>query len=432
MAVPLLKKTKKTTIEAMVKTWEAKPILPPELTEDLPLEDVFIGLLKEKKDVSRAIQSISVIWPGFGYLKRCSAMKLLLAYLKRSKVIEKAERPVENEETDVLSQEELKTLLKRKGFDLSLLKEDFKIIKVPARAPRTKAQAEYFGKFWPVNFHPDPSIEAMISGSIFSGRQLCLIETYMKVVIEAAKRKAVGSVSCNGSAMIVDPKNGKIVALAASQIDQHPMWHAAMLAVDLTARLQGGGAWNLNEISREKIGTKLETVRANLRVSDVHTLNSSVESESHRRKKESAGIKRKLEKEVPFCFPPSLIKISLPSPEPFEIKMTQSNKGNGASNACIPDRACETTTEENIGPYLCTGYWIFMLKEPCALCAMALLHSRVTRIFYGVQSENSGFLGSKAILHSVPVLNHRYQVWRGILERECYKVSKEIMCRYFR
>ena len=62
------------------------------------------------------------------------------------------------------------------------------------------------------------------------------------------------------------------------------------------------------------------------------------------------------------------------------------------------------------GPYLCTGYSIYLLNEPCLMCSMALIHSRAKRIFYH-QQRSHGALGSITKLHTNKNLNHRYEVF---------------------
>lgn len=52
------------------------------------------------------------------------------------------------------------------------------------------------------------------------------------------------------------------------------------------------------------------------------------------------------------------------------------------------------------------------------MCAMALVHSRIGRVFYGVTSAD-GALGSKFKIHTQKDLNHRFEVYRGVLSREC-------------
>ncbi|XP_076377325.1 putative inactive tRNA-specific adenosine deaminase-like protein 3 [Megalopta genalis] len=379
--------------------WIAKPILSSEFTDDPPLEDVYVGILKQKKDISAAIQKISAILPGFSHLKRCSSNKLLLAPL----------RPPGSPE-EHLTEDELKTTLKEKGFDLDSLEDDFQTIKVPSRAARTKAQAVRASKVWPLNFHPDPNVEKLIDGSVFTENHLDLIEGYMDVAVKAARLEAVGNKICNGSAVIVDPEDGRILAIAASRIDLHPMWHAAMLAVDLVAKLQGGGAWKLD-------GNLEKGINRSPKIIDEEG------AENYAAREE--WLKRKYVEEAPLRFPEALSSLPLPNEEPLKTAVVLPGRRN---NSKVNPEDSEKNSEK-CGPYLCTGYWIFLLKEPCPLCAMALVHSRISRIFYGIANETAGVLGSRTILHSVPGLNHRYQVWSGVLEEECRQASQEIARR---
>ncbi|KYM79186.1 tRNA-specific adenosine deaminase-like protein 3 [Atta colombica] len=351
------KSVKAHKMETAIRSWTAKPILSSDFTEALPLQEVYVGILKQRKNISTAIRSISTILPGFAHLKRCSNGKLLLAPLHSDELSREKGHDIS------LGENQLKTQLKERGFDLSLLEEKFQMTKVPAKAPRTKIQASEASKIWPVNFHPDQTVESLIDGSIFNDDCLYAIERIMSLVIETARLEAVGNERCTGAAAIIDPKDGRILAVAAAKIDRHPMWHAAMLVVDLIARLHGG-----------------------------------------------ASLK----------FP---VQTSL---EPQVVRKGRRNNGVKIENS--KQKECEDNMKK-CGPYLCTGYWAFLLMEPCPLCAMALLHSRVARIFYGTANQNVGVLGSKTILHTVPGLNHRYRVWSGILERECRQTVEEINAR---
>ncbi|KAI5169740.1 tRNA-specific adenosine deaminase 3 [Pancytospora epiphaga] len=59
--------------------------------------------------------------------------------------------------------------------------------------------------------------------------------------------------------------------------------------------------------------------------------------------------------------------------------------------------------------YLCTGYTAYIHEEPCMSCAMALVHSRIRRVFCYKTSSNSSFSVSKFNYNRN--LNHRFPVY---------------------
>lgn len=63
------------------------------------------------------------------------------------------------------------------------------------------------------------------------------------------------------------------------------------------------------------------------------------------------------------------------------------------------------------GPYLCTGYDIFLSIEPCIMCCMALVHSRIRRIFFLNKNIFRGALVSVTKVQSIKALNHHYEVF---------------------
>ena len=61
--------------------------------------------------------------------------------------------------------------------------------------------------------------------------------------------------------------------------------------------------------------------------------------------------------------------------------------------------------------YICTNCDVYLSHEPCMMCAMALLHSRVRRVFYFYPNSVKGAINSVCKLHTLPGINHRYEVF---------------------
>ncbi|KAI0513654.1 hypothetical protein KFK09_009684 [Dendrobium nobile] len=76
------------------------------------------------------------------------------------------------------------------------------------------------------------------------------------------------------------------------------------------------------------------------------------------------------------------------------------------------DASPENLPSEVLRPYLCTGFDIYILWEPCVMCAMALVHQRIRRIFYAFPNPIAGALGSVYNLQGEKSLNHHYSVFR--------------------
>jgi len=72
-----------------------------------------------------------------------------------------------------------------------------------------------------------------------------------------------------------------------------------------------------------------------------------------------------------------------------------------------------------IKTYLCTGMDFYTIEEPCMMCAMALLHSRIRRVFYMIPNKRRGALGgTQERLHCHPQLNHHYEVFQCSFSNE--------------
>jgi len=78
-----------------------------------------------------------------------------------------------------------------------------------------------------------------------------------------------------------------------------------------------------------------------------------------------------------------------------------------------------------LGNYRLPECELFVTLEPCAMCAMALMHARFKRVVFGASDPKTGAAGSVIDLFSEPRLNHHTQVVGGVLAHECAQVLRD-------
>lgn len=72
-----------------------------------------------------------------------------------------------------------------------------------------------------------------------------------------------------------------------------------------------------------------------------------------------------------------------------------------------------------VGNYRLPGTTLYVTLEPCAMCAMALVHARVRRVVFGASDPKTGAAGSVFDLLGSERHNHRIEISGGVLADEC-------------
>jgi tRNA(adenine34) deaminase len=78
-----------------------------------------------------------------------------------------------------------------------------------------------------------------------------------------------------------------------------------------------------------------------------------------------------------------------------------------------------------VGNWRLVGCTIYVTLEPCAMCAGALVNSRVERLVFGTRDPKAGFCGSLGDLVTDERLNHRLEVAEGVMAEDCARLLQE-------
>jgi tRNA-specific adenosine deaminase 3 len=239
-----------------------------------------------------------------------------------------------------------------------LIKEEVQIgqisvQEVPAQQPKIRAQFDTVSHLWPCKYHPNKYLESLYMNRLFNDSEQ-QFHLKMMGICRLLSRKYDNK----SFGVVVNPRIKKIAAIGVDCRDQHPLKHCAMVTVDNVAVSQGGGAWNKGESVHEEYRKLID--------------------------QELNGVE--------FGAEPVRTDFDHLTKESFNEHDDNLTK---------------------YGPYLCTGYEVYLTREPCMMCAMALIHSRVKRVFFGQRTEK-GALCSVAKLHTTKDLNHRYEAFEII------------------
>ncbi|KAH8355071.1 hypothetical protein KR093_004981 [Drosophila rubida] len=329
-----------------------KALLSDEYKQDIRLIKAHSCQLESKQQLQAVIQELAKKLPHFQHLKRVHDRNVLIC----------PTADIEDTLEQHLKQHQISDHV------LEALCRNVNVVEVPASSAKLRVQYDQMIKYWPCKFHPDKYAESLQNGSNFTTSQ----RLYHKRMAQLLRNLSRDLNKGQPVAICVDPRQPSIVAIAGSNESANTHKHCVMWLVDYVARSQQGGAWQsqLDFVEDEQNTTK--------------TL---------------SGL-------------PQTYYDYLQGHEHCEDLQYGAELPRRTNNVEFQDD--QLTSADNLskyGPYLCTGYDIYLLREPCLMCAMALVHSRVKRIFFLEQSQN-GALVTSFQLHAVKELNHHYEVFQ--------------------
>jgi len=78
-----------------------------------------------------------------------------------------------------------------------------------------------------------------------------------------------------------------------------------------------------------------------------------------------------------------------------------------------------TQAENAIGDWRLTDCTLYVTKEPCPMCAGAIVHTRLARVVFGASDPKGGAAGGAMNLLQFPTLNHHCEITGGVRLEEC-------------
>jgi tRNA(adenine34) deaminase len=83
-----------------------------------------------------------------------------------------------------------------------------------------------------------------------------------------------------------------------------------------------------------------------------------------------------------------------------------------------------TQAEQAVGDWRLNDCTLYITKEPCPMCAGAIVHVRFGRVVFGASDPKAGAAGSAMNLLQWPTLNHQCQITSGVREAECRELLR--------
>ena len=101
------------------------------------------------------------------------------------------------------------------------------------------------------------------------------------------------------------------------------------------------------------------------------------------------------------------------------LKETSLNAVSHAEILAI-QKACK-----KLGCWRLTDCDMYVTLEPCAMCSGALINARIRKLYIGTNDPKTGACGSKLNLLEDVTFNHKIEIERNVLQKECETILKD-------
>ncbi|CRG95959.1 cytidine deaminase, putative [Plasmodium gallinaceum] len=257
---------------------------------------------------------------------------------------------------------------------------EIKEVKVSRYPPMTKKQYSEWSKFWPL-YYRKPAYDL----STLTKEQIKKYINFIKISIDVGKNFG----TCQSGCILT--YNDKIVASSGDNIKNHPLQHSVMLAIE-------EASYKLRHLLQIKKMISIRNCEHNNKINN-YLSKSCIQ---------------------PLTYENSKLK---------DFK-EQNNNNNVKKSTVVKEENCKCDEKMlkdddknlnlniykpiKINQYLCTNYFAYLSHEPCFMCAMAMVHSRIKCVIFDKVNKENGALFSKEKLHCLKNLNHHFKVFKTI------------------